>query len=113
MASNAPATVGLGDTSTTMTATGEDAADSPVRQLRELLGVGPRVLDVWELRRGAVLAPADALVAVVDEDLVHRSILHVSLFERPVALHSASFGESFRMEADAPATTPDATVRLD
>jgi len=33
--------------------------------------------------------------------------------ERSVALHGASLGESFRMKANAPATTPNAIVRLD
>ena len=91
---------------------GEDAPDAPARQLHELLGVGRRVLDVGQLVGGAVLAPPDALVAGVDQDLVDRPVAYVRVLRRLVAAR-CSPAQALDMEAHAPAAAPHAVVGLD
>src|SRR4051794_5927855 len=62
---------GSGDSFPAVVLAGEDAADPPVGKLGALLLVGLHVLDVRQLRGRSELAPPDAQVAVVDEDLVN------------------------------------------
>ena len=51
----------------TVLGVGEDAADPPVRRIAGPSLVGTPVLDSGKFRRRAELAPADAVVTVVDE----------------------------------------------
>jgi len=101
-----------GDPLASVRLVGEDAADPPVRQAAEVLGVGLGVLYVGQLRRGPVLAPAHAPVARVDEHLVDGSPLDVGPLG--VAVGGGVLpGESLGVEAHAPTPAPDAVVRLD
>src|SRR6476469_7784644 len=102
---------GPGDASPAVLAAGEDAADAPARELVELLLVGRGVLDVRQLVGRPELAPADAPVTVVDEDLVDGLLPGVALLGLAVVLPAAA--EPFGVEADAPAAAPDPVVGLD
>src|ERR1700722_6329715 len=81
-----------------MAASGEDAPDPPVGHLAQVLRIGFRVVDVRKLHRRPVLAPTDAFIAVVNENLVHRSFANVGLLcqsdsRRGVALADALWVE--------------------
>src|SRR6202042_1360500 len=58
-------------------ASSEDATDPPVGHLAQVLGISFRVVDVRKLHRRPVLAPPDTFIAVVNENLVHRSVANV------------------------------------
>ncbi len=73
--------------------------------------VGLEVLDVGQLVGCAELAPADRLVAVVDQHLVDRARAGVLLLGRPVVLRGAT--QPLRVEAHAPAPAPHPVVGLD
>ena len=101
------------DALATVALAGEDAADPPVRQLGQPRLVGLAVLDVGQLGGRTELAPPDALVAVVDEHLVHRPPDHVGLLGVPVPGGAVAHTDPLRMEPQAPASAPDTVVRLD
>jgi hypothetical protein len=67
------------DPMATVAAAGEDAADPPVGHLGLLLGVGLRVVYVRELHGRTVLAPADTVIAVINEDLLDCAVADVGL----------------------------------
>ena len=89
-------------------AAGEDAADPPLRQGREVRLVGRGVLDAGELVGGAELAPADRVAAVVHQHLVHGAPVGVRPLGNPVVLGGP--GQALGVEADAPAPAPHAVV---
>ena len=92
------------------------ATPAPTTAKRRIVGpsvVGALVLDVGEFRRRAELAPADAVVTVVDEHLVDRSARHVPTLRLPVSFPGVPGTDALRVETHAPATTPHAVVGLD
>src|SRR4051794_14194578 len=89
-----------GNTATSVSLAGKDAADAPIRQLDQLPVVGARVLDVGHLSRRSVLAPADALIPVIDQDLMHRPGAHVRPLGSPVVGCGAA--QPFTVEPHAP-----------
>src|ERR1700761_810611 len=93
-------------------ASGEDAADPPVGQLVQALGVGLRVFDVRKLRRRPVLTPADAFIAVVDQNLVHRPVANVGLLGPAVPGNGMAPADPLGMKTHAPAAAPDTVVGL-
>ncbi len=93
-------------------ASSEDATDPPVGQLAQVLGIGFRVVDVRKLRRRPVLAPADAFIAVIDENLVHRSVANVGLLCQTVPGDGMALADALWVETHAPAAAPDAVVSL-
>lgn len=69
---------GMGDLTTTVAAPGEDAPDAPRGELPDAGGLRGGVLDGGQLGRGSVLASTHAAVGrVIDQDLVHRAVIHV------------------------------------
>ena len=93
-------------------ASGEDATDPPVGQLAQAVGIGFRVVDVRKLDRRPVLAPADAFTAVVNENLVHRSVANVGLLCQTVPRNGMALADALRVETHAPAAAPDPVVSL-
>ena len=75
-------------------ASSEDATDPPVGHLAQALGIGFRVVDVRQLGRRPVLAPADAFIAVVNENLVHGSIANVGLLCHTVPRHGVALADA-------------------
>ena len=71
-----------------------------------------RVVDVRKLRRGPVLAPADAFISVVNENLVHRPVADVSLLCQTISRSRVALADALGVETHAPAATPDAVVSL-
>ena len=93
-------------------ASGEDATDPPVGHLVQALGIGFRVVDVWKLHRRSVLAPADAFIAVVNQNLVHRSVSNVRLLCQTVPSNGMALAHALWVETHAPAAAPDPVVSL-
>src|ERR1035437_4170007 len=89
---------------------GEDATDPPVGHLNQALGIGLRVVDVRKLRRRSVLAPADAFIAVVNENLVHCSVANVGLLCQAVPRNGMALADALWMETHTPAAAPDTIV---
>src|SRR5271170_4198858 len=93
-------------------ASSKDATDPPVGQLAQPLDIGFRVVDVRELGRRPVLAPANAFIAVVNEDLVHRSVAGVGLLGQTVPGNGMALADALWVETHAPAAAPDPVVGL-
>ena len=100
------------DPVTTVAATGEDAADPPVRKCAELPGVGFRVLDVRKLHRRPVLAPADTVISVINEDLVDGAVADVGLLGVAIPSRGVALADALGVETHAPAPAPDPVVGL-
>jgi len=100
------------NTTTPVPASSEDATDPPVGHLTQALGIGFRVFDVRKLHRRPVLAPADAFIAVVNENLVHRSVANVGLLCQTVPRNGMALADALWVETHAPTAAPDPIVSL-
>jgi hypothetical protein len=103
---------GPGNTAAPVALAGKDASDPPVGRFPQLLGVGLRILDVRKLSWRSVLTPADALVSVIDENLMDSPVAHVGLFGLTIPRGGMAGADTLRVEAHAPAAAPDPVVRI-
>src|SRR5690348_589447 len=96
----------------TVPAAGEDAADPPVGQVHQLLLIRRGVLDRGNFGRRPELTPAHTFIPVIHQHLVHGAVSHVRTLGLAVTSRRAVLADPLAVEPNAPATTPDAVVRL-